>query len=76
MKKKIRILYAQQIVSEVIAEIREALDTDESSHFTKININDNSTRTLTREEHLEEALKEISARLEKDVLGVLKDEVI
>lgn len=75
MKKKTRILFAHQIVSEVIAEIREALDTDESSHFTKININDNSTRTLTREEHLEEALKEVTTRLEKDVLGVLKYKV-
>lgn len=75
MKKKNRILCAQQMVNEVIAEIREALDTDESSQFTKININDNSTRTLTREEHLEEALKEVSDRLEKDVLGVLKGEV-
>lgn len=75
MKKKTRILFAQQMLNEVIGEIKEALDTDESTHFTKVNILDNSTRTLTREEYLEEALEEVIIRLERDVLGVLDDEV-
>ena len=69
---------AFQVLNEIITEIEGALDTDESSRIERISniAGVEVIEDMTREEFLQEALEGIKVRIKKDVLPLIRVEVV